>query len=89
MTKKAEFYKGFERELTPLIKDILDYSLSIRTLRGLQASQPFTRTEMSLSEPLPVNRGGDASSPGRGQLNYRLKNQSVKETSWPRRASGE
>lgn len=44
--------------MTPLIKDILDYSLNIRILQGLEASQPFTKTETSLSEPFLVNHGG-------------------------------
>ena len=44
--------------MTPLINDMLDYSLSIRALWGLQASQPFRKRETSLSEWLPVNRGG-------------------------------
>lgn len=44
--------------MTPLIKDILDYTLSERTLWGLQASQPFMKMETSLSGLLLVNHSG-------------------------------
>lgn len=75
--------------MTLLIKDILDYSLNIRTLQGLEASQPFTKTETSLSEPFLVNHGGrHLTRQGLIKL-LAERSQSVKETFWPRRTASE
>ena len=88
---KAESYKGSKSELTPLIKDILDYSPEWKDARGTlglsrRQKHPF---QSRIAPPALVNHGGRHCT---GQVPIKLPaegSQSIKETFRPRRTSGE